>query len=282
MINLLIADDENIIRQGLLSIDWKSIGINVFGSVDNGLEAVEILQGEIIDVVLTDIRMPGLDGLGVAKFVHEQNLSTVVILLSGYSEFDYARKGIQYNVMEYLLKPSDPNEITASVKRAREQIDKRRKADVRLKLLEAELGKRRLAIDGNGIILGEMDYSEKSKQILRYIAENYNKSISLSTLSAEIHLSTIYLSKVIKKATGYTFLEIVNAMRVHKAAEKIRNNSCRLSEIGESVCINDQRYFSQIFKKYYNKTPSAYKKEPCMPVDTKLAYLIQIIHSDAP
>lgn len=280
MINLLIADDEHIIRHGLLSIGWESIGVRVVGSVDNGLEAVELLQSEMVDIILTDIRMPGMDGLAVAKFAHENKLSAAVILLSGYSDFDYARKGIQYNVREYLLKPSDPKEIIDAVCRVCEEVNERRKADMRLKLLEAELGKRQLVLDDDDIILGEMEHSATSKQILRYIAENYTTPISLTSLSSELHFSTIYLSKLIKKATGYTFLDIVNAMRISDAASKLRNNGYRLTEIGESVCIGDARYFSQVFKKYYGKTPSSYKKEPCMPIDTRLAYLIQAINGE--
>ena len=102
MVNLLIADDEDIIRRGLLSINWEKIGVKVVADVDNGLDALEILQSEIIDVILTDIRMPGMDGLGLARFIYEQELCAKVILLSGYSDFDYARTGIQYNVLEYI------------------------------------------------------------------------------------------------------------------------------------------------------------------------------------
>jgi len=277
MVNLLIADDEAIIRQGLLSIKWVDIGVYVVAAVDNGLEAIEILQSEIVNVVLTDIRMPGLDGIGLARFIFEQGLCAEVILLSGYSDFEYARSGIKYNVLDYILKPSNPDEILEAVKRACRQVDKRQEADMRLKLLEAELGKRQLVMDNDSIILGEFEHSSIASQILKYIASNYTRSISLSSLSEELHFSTIYLSKVIKKATGYTFLEVVNAMRVQNAAEKLRSGTLSFSSVCESVCINDPRYFSQVFKKYFGMTPSAYRKEPGMPVDTKLAYLVKTV-----
>lgn len=280
MVNLLIADDEDIIRHGLLSIEWEKIGVNIVADVDNGLEAVEILQSEIIDIVLTDIRMPGMDGLELARFINEQKLCAEVILISGYSDFEYARRGIQYNVMEYILKPSSPDEIINAVEKACKQVDKRREADMRLRLLEAELGKRQLIMDNGGIILGELEYSSVMQQIFDYIRENFTKPISLSSLSAELHFSSIYLSKVIKKSTGYTFLNIVNAMRINYAASLLRNTINSLTSICESVCINDPRYFSQVFKKYYGVTPSAYKKEPCMPIDTKLGYLVQSMRGD--
>jgi Response regulator containing CheY-like receiver domain and AraC-type DNA-binding domain len=277
MANLLIADDEAIIRQGLMSINWESIGVNVIAAVDNGLETIELLQSELVDILLTDIRMPGMDGLGVAKFIYEQELYTEVILLSGYSDFEYARSAIQYKVMEYILKPSSPEEIIETVKRACKQVNKKHESDLRFKLLEAELGKRQLIMGKDGIILGEAEYSDIAKKMLGYIANNYNQPISLSTLSEELHFSPTYFSKVIKKATGYTFLEILNSMRVQDAADKLRTGTLSFGDICESVSIEDPRYFSQVFKKYFGKTPSEYKKEPNMPVDIKLAYLVKSI-----
>ena len=278
MIKLLIADDEDMIRRGLLTIGWKDIGIHVVAVVDNGLDAIEILQSDIIDILLTDIRMPGIDGLEIARFVYEQELCTEVILLSGYNDFEYARSGIKYNVMRYILKPSSPEEIINAVKQACKQVDKRREADMRMRLLEAELGKRQLVMDNDGIVLGEIEHSSIVDNFFEYTAKNYTKPISLSALSDELHFSTIYISKVIKKTTGYTFLDIVNAMRIHNAASKLREGKCTLDDISKSVCINGARYFCQIFKKYYGVTPSSYRKAPCMPLDTKLAYLVQSIH----
>ena len=74
MYKLLIADDEPVIRQGLLSIDWESIGVSVIAEVDNGVDAVELIQSEFVDILLTDIKMPGMDGIDIARFISEQEL----------------------------------------------------------------------------------------------------------------------------------------------------------------------------------------------------------------
>ena len=281
MINLLIADDEAIIRRGLRSIPWEEIGVRAIADVGNGLDALELLQGELIDIVLTDIRMPEMDGLELARFIKEHALCTEVILLSGYSDFEYARKGIQYNVNEYLLKPSSPEEIIAAVKRASGQVSKRREKDRRLRMLEAELGSRQLVESPEGIELGEHAPPAATRPILQYIARNYRDAISLSSLSAETHFSSIYLSKVIKRATGYTFLDIVNALRVNDAAGQLRNSDQALTIICDKVGIKDPRYFSQVFKKHYGVTPSAYKKSPCAPLDTSLSILVQSLRREA-
>jgi two-component system response regulator YesN len=277
MVRLLIADDEEIIRSGLLSIGWEGLGVQVVADVDNGYEALEILQSEIIDVLLTDIRMPGLDGLELARFISERELCTKVIFLSGYSDFEYARQGIQYNVMRYVLKPSRPDEIIDAVKEASAQVDRQREADMRLRLLEAELGKRQLVVDQGGFVLGEIRHSSIVGCIFKYILENYANPISLSSMSDSLNFSTIYLSRVLKKATGYTFLEVVNAIRIHTAVVEVREGRRTLEDISEGVGIHGARYFCQLFKKYYGVTPSAYKKTHCLPADTKLACLVQSI-----
>jgi len=282
MVRLLIADDEEIIRGGLLSIAWGEIGVEVVATVDTGYDALEVLQGELIDVLLTDIRMPGVDGLGLARFICERELCTKVILLSGYSDFEYAQSAIKFGVMRYLLKPSKPDEIVDAVREASSQVDKRRAADLRLRLLEAELGRRQLVMGRDGLILGEIRHSSIADGILDYIRENYASPISLSSMSDQLNFSTIYLSKVIKKSTGYTFLEVVNALRIHTAAPQVREGARTLEEISQDVGINGARYFCQLFKKYYAVAPSAYKRAPCLPVDQRLACLVQSLQSRPP
>lgn len=102
---LLIADDELLIRSGLLSLDWKSIGITEVYSVSNGTEARELLLSTDVDIVIFDIRMPGMTGLELAAMIKEHSMDTAVVLLTGFSEFEYARQALQSNVYEYLLKP---------------------------------------------------------------------------------------------------------------------------------------------------------------------------------
>lgn len=275
MLKLLIADDEAIIREGLLSLDWGKAGVEVVAAVDNGLDALELLQSEFVDILLTDIRMQGMDGLSVAKFIHEQKLYTEVILLSGYSEFEYAQNAIRYGVSEYILKPSSDEEILGAISRLRQQIDVRKEKDLRFSLMEAELGKKQLVMDRNQLVVGKIEYSVVSKNVLQYIAEHYTEPISLVMISNDMHFSAPYISKIIKKATGYNFLDILTAMRVQNAAEKLRENKLPFAQICESVSIDDPRYFSQVFKKYFGVTPSVYRKQPSMPLDVKLAYLVK-------
>jgi two-component system response regulator YesN len=110
--------------------------------------------------------MPGLDGIELSKFIFEHELCTKVVFLSGHKDFDYAQSAILYNVSQYVLKPTSPEELLRAVKSASEQAEKRRQNDMRLRLLEAELGKRQLIMDDNNIILGEFDRTSITRRIL--------------------------------------------------------------------------------------------------------------------
>ncbi len=112
MYKMIVVDDEKYIRNGLTKfINNENLGFNVVENFSDGLEAIEYINSNIIDVVLTDIRMLQVSGLEVAKYIYENELDIKVIIISGHKEFDYAKKAMEYNVKNYLLKPTDFNEV---------------------------------------------------------------------------------------------------------------------------------------------------------------------------
>lgn len=112
MYHILIADDESIIRQGLkYIIDWESFGFSIIGEASNGLEALEIMKSKSPDLVLLDIRMPKLSGLEVVREARKAGFQGKVIILSGYSDFNYAREAIAQGVQYYLTKPIEEDEL---------------------------------------------------------------------------------------------------------------------------------------------------------------------------
>lgn len=120
---LLIVDDEATMRKGIANfMNWDSIGCEVAGTASDGLEAIEFLKQHSVDIVITDIKMPEADGLAVAKFVYENQPEVKVILLTGYADFKYAQTAIQYNVSDFILKPTNKKDLFSSVKTAQQQI----------------------------------------------------------------------------------------------------------------------------------------------------------------
>lgn len=116
MLKIIIVDDERFTRETLAHIiNWEEYHIKVIGLCKNGLEAYDMILDESPDIVLTDIKMPGLDGLELIAKVHETGIKTQFILLSGYGEFEYAKKAMSYGVKYYLLKPCNEEQILESV-----------------------------------------------------------------------------------------------------------------------------------------------------------------------
>ena len=116
MLKIIIVDDERFTRETLAHIiNWEEYHIKVIGLCKNGLEAYDMILDESPDIVLTDIKMPGLDGLELIAKVHETGIKTQFILLSGYGEFEYAKKAMSYGIKYYLLKPCNEEQILESV-----------------------------------------------------------------------------------------------------------------------------------------------------------------------
>ena len=106
MYRFLMVDDEEIVRRGFQrKIDWTSLGFEFLEPCENGEQAIEAMEALRPDVVMTDIAMPRMDGLAVAAYAAEHHPEIVVVILSGYDEFEYAQKAIRSNVFEYVLKP---------------------------------------------------------------------------------------------------------------------------------------------------------------------------------
>lgn len=260
---LLIADDEAIIRKGLLKLDWTKAGITEVQSADNGLDALRQISTWNPDVVLTDIRMAGMNGLQIAKEVHESNERCKLIILSGYGTFEYAKEAFHNGVFDFLLKPSNPQEIFTTVKRAVEEIRRNTTQEIQDTIDQRFNQKNDDSNDSR-------KEQNTINRILQYIENNYMNDITLQSLSKEMHFSTTYLSKLIKKETSYNFTKIVCTVRMMKAAELLSTTNLKVYEICERIGMGDQRYFGQLFAKTFGQSPLEYRKSNKHSVEFKL------------
>ena len=122
--SILLADDEEEVRKGIIrKIDWENLGFQVVGDAENGQEALEKIEQLKPDVVMTDIRMPYMDGLTLSKRIRQKYPSTKILIFSGYDDFEYAQQAIKLNVTEYILKPVNVEELTEILNRVRDNLD---------------------------------------------------------------------------------------------------------------------------------------------------------------
>lgn len=121
---IILVDDEEEVRKSIIKkIDWKSAGFCVVGDAENGKEALEKIEALQPDVLLTDIRMPYMDGLTLAERVRQKSPSIKIVIFSGYDDFEYAKQAIKLNVTEYILKPVNVEELTAILKKIKANLD---------------------------------------------------------------------------------------------------------------------------------------------------------------
>lgn len=136
MLKVLIADDEkNICLMIQKLISWEDYGMEIIGLVHNGVDAVRVMEEQCPDIIISDIRMPGYDGLELVKRAHDMELAADFIIISGYKHFEYAHTALKLGVEHYLLKPIDKKELEETLERI---IEKRRK-DIRKAEEETEL-----------------------------------------------------------------------------------------------------------------------------------------------
>ena len=123
LLTVIVADDETELREAVCSvIPWKEIGFRLVGSAGNGLDALQLVEQLQPDLLLTDIRMPYISGVSLAQQVRELRPLTQIAFLSGYDDFAYAQKAIEYNVISYLLKPISMRELTEALAEIRGKI----------------------------------------------------------------------------------------------------------------------------------------------------------------
>lgn len=124
MYTVVVADDEEELRRAIIRrVDWESIGFEVVGEAENGIEALEQVERKKPDLLLTDIRMPFVSGIELARQVREIRPTTQIAFLSGFDEFSYAQQAIQYNIISYMLKPITMADLTEELKKIKQKID---------------------------------------------------------------------------------------------------------------------------------------------------------------
>ncbi len=170
MIKVLIVDDEPYIRQGMrILINWEQYGFEICGEASNGVEAVEQMKEKTFDLVITDIKMPRMDGLELIAYTWEHISKRIrFIILSGFYEFEYAKKAIKYDVADYVLKPVQREELIRVLQDYKEQFYRQVENQKRLEFSEKIVFDRHLS----QLILGQQN-EESLNYVSRYLADTH-------------------------------------------------------------------------------------------------------------
>lgn len=265
MYRLLIADSNSEIRRKLMEMNWKEYSVSIIGAAENGQEALNLLQKKTPDILLTDIHLTGIDVLELSRQSMTTHPFLKILFLADQEEFYYAQEGVRLGICDYILKPFTSEEIFTCIDRVCQRLEQERRCLERHKALEKELQNYRV-ITASSQLLDQPDHASREntpslmEKILSYLSSHYMEKVTLRSLAEEMHFSTIYLSRVIKQKTGYTFLEILTNIRMYHAARLLRTTDYKVYEICDRVGLSDVHYFTQVFRKVYGMTPNDYKK----------------------
>lgn len=246
-----LIDDEPWVARGIAtSFDWDVLGFELTGQFSNSLLALDYIRKEQPDLIFTDIRMPGLSGLDLIDTCRKENITSEFIIVSGFADFEYARKAVDYNVFHYALKPIDVEQVTLQLKKIQQHLRKKQKIASYLDEIQLENKEHDLPLHTNASF----------KELLNYIHENFNrKDITLSMLSEKFNLNHTYICDLFKKVTHKTFTTYIGELRLNKACLLLENTDMPIGHIADKVGY-ETYYFNTLFKKKYKCTPTQYRK----------------------
>ncbi len=253
-LKVLVVEDEELIRNELvLTTPWERFSCKVIGSAENGLIGEKLIRDLKPDIVVTDIRMPGQDGIEMLKKIQPP----AAIILTGYSDFSYAHQAIRLGVKDYIVKPVDDEEFYAALKRISYELLKTR---IKSKITNFETNSEIL----NSPFKEYVQAPEGDKQdfyvnkAINYINDYYSKDISLRDAVEYIGISESYLSRLFRMKTSYSFLEYLRFHRLKKALVLMKDQGKRINEVARETGFQDMSYFSKTFRKYIGVSPSNY------------------------
>lgn len=262
MRRLIIAEDEELARRELeITIPWEKWGFILAGTAEDGMQAWELILERKADVVMTDIRMPCLDGIDLMRKADAEldALSRpLFIIVSGHADFEYAQAAVRLGAFAYLIKPVDDIEMEDTIKRALARLEERE----HLASLE------RAATEDMAFgLLRDLTPAKESDAGDTYVAaaisdmrERYLVDLTADSVAGRSGISGDHLSRLIKKATGLTFNEYLTRLRMKRAMELLRDPAVRIAEVADLSGYRDARYFSTLFRKTVGMTPSEFRQ----------------------
>lgn len=266
MFKVLIIDDEEIIREGLrIVIDWEALECKVIGEAVDGDEGLDMVLSTSPDIVFTDIRMPGLNGLEMISKIKEYKKECKIIILSGFRDFEYAQQAVKLGAFRFLLKPTNTQEIILSIKEAIKELKRTKSDEDIFKNLKRKVKEN---YDLSDSVTIEEDNSlnsseKKSKYLvvkaIAFMKENVLRSLTLKSVSDYLYISTWYLSKLIKKETGSTFIDILNDIRIDEAKRLLLQPQYKVYEVSAMIGFTDVTYFNKLFKCNTGLKPMEYR-----------------------
>lgn len=237
---ILVAEDEEPARKGIVNL-VRSIHpeYQIVAQARNGKLALELIRKLHPDLVLTDIRMPYMDGLELMRAIRELGLPVRFIIVSTYADFEYAKSAIDLGVSGYLHKPVTKEELREALRRV-EGADS--------------------AVAAPSAPPGEDSVHPTVRKVLAVIGEEYAEKLTLEELARRMRITPEYLSYLFHRNLGIKFATYLKQVRMDKAKELLAEGGCKVYEVAARCGYPDTKYFCRIFREVNSVSPSEYMR----------------------
>lgn len=277
---ILLADDEQIERMALAKRLVKHFGDSLaISEAVNGAEALKVFKREQSQIVLMDISMPEMNGAEAAEQIRGMDEDCIIIFLTAYDDFAYAKRAIVIRALDYLLKPCDEDELVSVIEEAMRLTDRRELKKARDfgmdggKALDGDIpGVRGVSMakipsggakdmaGGHGLEdAGTARMALAAETMREYIRNNYMKEISMQDAARVMNYSDAYFCKLFKQCFDQNFTSYLTNFRVNEAKKLLKDRNISVKDVGMRVGYYDSNYFAKVFKRVTGVIPSEYR-----------------------
>ncbi|MEG0238228.1 MAG: response regulator [Clostridium sp.] len=244
MLKVMIVDDEELERKALKVVLKDVEDLEVVAEGCNGREAVELDKEFEPDLIIMDVKMPGLDGCKAAEIIKGRNKEKMIIMITAHDDFELVRRALVIGVNDYVLKPVRPKDL---IKNINNMI-------VSFKINDNSKIKNSQTKNNTEEIKSPIENA------LSYIDGHVEDNINLDSIAAICNLSPCYFSKLFKKEVGVNFKTYINDKKIEKAKEVLKSTDTPILNIAIDLGFDDCGYFIRVFKKVLGVTPKKYRE----------------------
>ena len=248
MYTVVLIDDEPLIVEGLRKVvRWEDYHCSVVGTADDAESGAKLIRSVHPDILFTDIRMPGVDGLTMLAGLRSEFPDMLVTVLTGYRDFAYAQQAIRLGVSRFLLKPSKMDEINEALRTMTEKLDSMHAPLHSPAEPEEESDEKERA--GSFLVNRALDY----------IDAHFAEKLTLQDVAEACYVSQWHLSKLLNRYTKKNFYDLLNTRRVQAAKELLADPKLRIGDIGEMIGYADPAHFARVFRKIAGMSANEYR-----------------------
>lgn len=236
MYRVLIIDDEepaHVAIGGL--VDWGKFGLYRPRSAYNGKEGLALINDLKPHIVFLDMNMPLMNGVDFLEIASNSHADCQFIVVSGYDSFQYAKAAIRFNVVDYLLKPIDRNEIERVIRKAVSRLPERE------------------------IVSEDFTVVEAASAVREYIDRHYQDNINVEEIAEKHFISKEYLTRVFRNTFGCPVYEYVLRVRMEKGKELLNDPNLTVQKIAEMIGYSNSNHFCKAFRRRFDCTPAEYR-----------------------